>query len=92
MTNDVAKKLLQQIKEINEAYAMHLDLSEGRMPCSITDDPLNDYSHWHDKTGPYEEREEEDCFDAFREERERAGSPEPDSNEPDDYESKTHGY
>jgi|9_EtaG_2_1085328.scaffolds.fasta_scaffold95991_2 predicted amidophosphoribosyltransferase len=23
------------------------------MPCSITDDPLNDYSHWYERTGPY---------------------------------------
>ena len=25
----------------------------SNMPCSITDDPLNDYSHWYDRTGPY---------------------------------------
>lgn len=25
----------------------------SKMPCSITDDPLNDYSHWHEGTGPY---------------------------------------
>jgi hypothetical protein len=88
MTNDIAKQLLQQIKEINEAYAMQLDLSDGRMPCSITDDPLNDYSHWHDKTGPYAQHEEEDCFDAYRNER----APDPDPNEPNNYESKSHGY
>jgi hypothetical protein len=92
MTNDIAKQLIQQIKELNEAYAMQLDLSDGRMPCSITDDPYNNYSHWHDKTGPYAEREEEDCFDAYREQRDRAGPPEHDPNEPNDYESKTHGY
>ena len=25
----------------------------SKMPCSITDDPLNDYSHWYEGTGPY---------------------------------------
>jgi|TARA_A100000171_G_scaffold13124_1_gene11049 hypothetical protein len=25
----------------------------SKMPCSITDDPLNDYSHWYERTGPY---------------------------------------
>ena len=92
MTNDIAKQLIQQIKELNEAHAMLLDIAEGRMPCSITDDPHNDYSHWHDNTGPYAQHEEEDCLDAYREQRERAGPPEPDPNEPNDYESKSHGY
>lgn len=92
MTNDVVKKLLQEIKEINEAYAMQLDLSDGRMPCRITDDPSYDYSHFEEGTGPYKQHEEEDCFDAYREQRDRAGSPEHDPNEPNDYESKSHGY
>ena len=71
---------------------MLLDTAEGRMPCRISDDPSYDYSHWHDRTGPYAEQEEEDCFDAYREQRDRAGPPEPDPNEPNDYESKSHGY
>jgi len=92
MTTDITKLLLQQIKDHTEAYAMLLDTAEGRMPCSITDDPSNDYSHWHDRTGPYAEHEEEDYFDAYREQRDCAGPPEPDPNEPNDYESKSHGY
>ena len=37
----------------------------SKMPCSITDDPLNDYSHYCDGTGPYKRvsylRETEMC-------------------------------
>ena len=43
-----------------------LDTIDGKMPCSITDDPLNDYSHYEEGTGPYKQTEEEDCFDAFK--------------------------
>ena len=87
MSNDINKMLTQQILEIQEAFMLHVD-ADTPMPCSITDDPLNDYSHWHDKTGPYAEHEEEDCFDAYRNER----ALDPDPNEPNDYESKSHGY
>ena len=92
MTTDNTKLLLQQIKDHTEAYAMLLDTAEGRMPCRISDDPTYDYSHYEEGTGPYAQREEEDCFDAFREQRDRAGPPEPDPNGPNDYESKSHGY
>lgn len=30
----------------------------SKMPCSITDDPMNDYSHWMEGTGPYRTSEE----------------------------------
>jgi len=90
--NNIKDLLLKQIKQDTEAYMTMLDTIEGRMPCSITDDPLNDYSHYEEGTGPYKQTEEEDCFDAFKEERDRAQPPEEDPNEPDDYESKTHGY
>ena len=91
MSNDINKMLTQQILEIQEAFMLHVD-ADSPMPCSITDDPYNDYSHWHDNTGPYAQSEEQDCFDAYREERDRAQPPEIDPNEPNNYESKTHGY
>lgn len=30
----------------------------SKMPCSITDDPMNDYSHWIQRTGPHKIAEE----------------------------------
>ena len=57
----------------------------SRMPCSITDDPSNDYSNYEQKEGPYKEPEDVDDRADYEYEYEK-------DNRPTDYESVTHGY
>ena len=58
---------------------------------SITDDPLNDYSHY-EEAQDHTSRAKKKTALMLKEERDRAQPLEEDPNEPDDYESKTHGY
>lgn len=49
----------------------------SRMPCSITDDPYNDYSDYIEGTGVYSTKEEnDDCeYDNHRDAFKSAGEP-----------------
>ena len=60
----------------------------GKEPCSITDDPLNDYSDWFDLTGVYKETPSIDDRADYEHDKSR----DMDDNQPKDYESLSKGY
>ena len=58
----------------------------SRMPCSITDDVMSDPEY----VQPQQQKDDEDCFDAYKEQLER-DSRDLHINPPKSYEEATHG-